>query len=173
MTTPLSPATATPAQLLFGDLDAEFASTRRVLAQLPDGRADFRPHEKSTTLGALATHLAELPGLANMVMTSDELDWATSPYTPTAFTTTADVLAGFDATSASMRAAIDAVTWEDVGKRWVMRVGDQILVDGVKGQLVRSFGISHMAHHRAQLGVYLRLLDIAVPGVYGPSADEM
>jgi uncharacterized damage-inducible protein DinB len=172
MTAPFSPASVTPAQLLYSDLDSELAVTRRILERVPDGRADFRPHPKSTELGALAQHLAELPRLAVMVLSSDELDWATSPYVPTAFTTTAAVLDSFDRESAAMRAAVDAMTWEDVNKRWVMRAGDQIFVEGRKGPLVRTFGLSHIAHHRGQLGVYLRLLDIPVPSVYGPTADE-
>ncbi|HYW06615.1 MAG TPA: DinB family protein [Longimicrobium sp.] len=171
MTTP-SLASTTPARLLFSDLETEFASTRRVLAQVPEAHADFRPHPKSTPLGQLAAHLAELPRLAELVMTSDELDWTNATYVPTPFTTTAEVLASFDAESARMRTAIDAMTWEDVDSPWVMRAGDKIFVEGRKGPLVRAFGLSHMAHHRAQLGVYLRLLDIPVPSVYGPTADE-
>ncbi len=180
MTTPttgtpatLSPITATPAQLLFGDLAQEIAATRRVLERVPEGHTDWRPHGKSMTLGRLATHIAELPRFATTIPTTDELDFDSIGYTPVTLATTAEVVALFDAESARMRAAIEAMTWEMVTQRWVMRGGGQVWIDGQKGQLIRTFGISHIAHHRAQLGVYLRLLDVAVPSVYGPSADEM
>lgn len=168
-----SPVTATPAQLLFADLAQEIAATRRVLERVPDGRTEWRPHDKSMTLGRLATHIAELPRFATTILSTDELDFGASGYTPVTLAMTAEIVALFDAESAKMRAAIDAMTWEAVGQRWVMRGGGQVWIDGQKGELMRTFGLSHIAHHRAQLGVYLRLLDVAVPGVYGPSADEM
>jgi len=166
------PTSATPAELLFGDLAAELATTRRILERVPDGKADWHPHEKSMTLGRLATHLAELPRFARTLLETEELDWATFEYVPRTLETTAERLALFDAESAAMRAAVEGMTWETVGSRWVMRAGDHVILQGPRGQLLRSIGLSHMVHHRAQLGVYLRLLGVPVPGVYGPSADE-
>jgi uncharacterized damage-inducible protein DinB len=166
------PTSATPAELLFGDLATELATTRRVLERVPDGRVDWHPHEKSMSLGRLATHLAELPRFTRMLLETEELDWATSDYTPRTLETTAERLALFDVESAAMRAAVEAMTWEAVGSRWMMRAGDHVILAGPRGQLLRTIGMSHMVHHRAQLGVYLRLLGVPVPGVYGPSADE-
>ena len=172
MTAPAATQTLSPAQYVFVDLEPELASTRRVLERVPDGRADWHPHEKSMSLGRLATHLAELPRFARTVLETPELDWATAGYAPRTLETTAERLALFDAESAAMRAAVEAMTWETVGSRWVMRAGDHVILQGPRGQLLRSIGMSHMVHHRAQLGVYLRLLGVPVPGVYGPSADE-
>jgi uncharacterized damage-inducible protein DinB len=171
-TAPMTPATATPADLLFGDLEQELATTRRLLAVVPDGHADYRPHEKSMPLGRLANHLAELPSLATIVASSEEFDFATAHYTPTAHPTTEAILREFDTQADALRAGIRALTWSDVGRRWVMRAGPQIIVDAPKGQVLRTFGLSHMAHHRAQLGVYLRMLGVALPSVYGPTADQ-
>jgi len=172
-TATISPATATPAELLFGDLDQEIAATRRVLERVPDGRMDWRPHDKSMTLGRLATHLAELPRFTTTILTTDELDFAKSGYQPVVLSTTAEILALFDERAAAMRVALEAATWEALARRWTMRAGSNVFLEDRKGKLIRTVGISHSVHHRAQLGVYLRLLGVAVPGVYGPSADEM
>src|SRR4051812_6213084 len=170
---PLSPATTAPARLLYPDLPQELALTRRMLERVPDGNFEWRPHGKSMTLGRLAMHLAELPGLARTILSADELDFATSGYRPRTASSTAELLAKFDELSAAMQATLDAADWTALGRRWRMRSGDAVILDDVKATLIRTVGISHMAHHRAQLGVYLRLLDVAVPGIYGPSADEM
>jgi uncharacterized damage-inducible protein DinB len=170
--TAYSPDALTPAQLLFPDLAQEFAATRRALERVPEAHAEWKPHGRSTSLGALAAHVAELPVLATMVATTDEVDFATGKYQPLKFESTAQVLAVFDERAEQMRQAVDAMTWEQLGQRWVMRAGEQVFVDNLKGPLLRSFGLSHLVHHRAQLGVYLRLLDVAVPKSYGPTADE-
>lgn len=166
------PANLSPAQLLYPDLAQELASTRAMIATVPDGNDDFQPHEKSMKLGGLATHIAGLPLFAKRILTTDELDWAKEPWVPTILTTTAERLALFDENAAAMTAAIEDADWAALAKRWVMRAGDTVYLDEDKAKLVRVFAMSHIAHHRAQLGVYLRLLGIAIPGVYGPSADE-
>jgi uncharacterized damage-inducible protein DinB len=168
----MSSANATPTKLMFADIPSEFASTRRVLERVPDGNNDWHPHEKSMSLGRLATHLAELPRFGTMILTTDELDWAVQPYQPTVSETTAERLALFDDLTAKMQDELAKADWEILAKEWTMRRGDQIFAKGPKGMLIRSAGISHMAHHRAQLGVYLRLIGVPVPRVYGPSADE-
>lgn len=164
---------ATPAQLLYPDLDQEFASTRKMLACVPDGNNDWKPHDKSFTLDRLATHVAELPGFATFILMSSELDWATFKYEAKSAPTTAQRLVLFDDQSAQMKAAIEGADWAAVSEFWTMRSGDQIMIKAQKATLLRTMGLSHMAHHRAQLGVYLRELGIAIPGMYGPSADEM
>jgi uncharacterized damage-inducible protein DinB len=168
----MSSTIPSPIQLMFADVASELTTTRRVLERVPDGKNDWRPHEKSTSLGRLATHLAELPRFGTMILTTDELDWGANPYIPTVLETTADRLAVFDDLSAKMQAGLANATWEALAKEWTMRQGDQVIMKSPKGVLIRSAGMSHIAHHRAQLGVYLRLLDIPVPRVYGPSADE-
>lgn len=166
------PTTDSPAQLLYPDLASELASTRRVLERVPEARADWQPHDKSFTLGRLASHVAELPNFGTLIMRTDELDFAKGAYTPLAFESTAQIVAEFDRRAGEMQQALHGATWEALGRRWVMRGGDVVYVEGVKSTLIRSFGLSHLTHHRAQLGVYLRLLGVAVPQVYGPTADE-
>lgn len=167
------PANLTPAQLLYPDLASELALTRGMIGKVPDGNDDYRPHEKSMKLGGLATHLAELPAFAKRILTSDELDWAKEPWSPTIITSTAERVALFDTNAAEMTAAVAGADWAALDKRWVMRMGEQVYLDEGKAKLIRVFALSHIAHHRAQLGVYLRLLGVAIPGTYGPSADEM
>jgi uncharacterized damage-inducible protein DinB len=172
MTTIQPPAALSPAQRLFPDLDTEFATTRRVLERVPDDRLDWRPHDKSMTLGRLASHLAELPRLASVVVTTPEFAFDPTKFQATVLGSSAEMVATFDQLSASMREALHALSWEEMDHHWTMRVGDHVVVQGPRGAVLRQLGLSHMTHHRAQLGVYLRLLDVSVPRVYGPSADE-
>ena len=163
---------ARPADILFPDLHDELTTSRRVLSVVPDGHNDWKPHAKSGSLGGLATHLASLPGFASMIFSTKELDWATFVFVPPVANTTADRLALFDEKAASMRELVERADWPAFNERWVMRTGASVMIDDTKAKLLRTLGLSHMAHHRAQLGVYLRLLDVPIPGTYGPSADE-
>jgi uncharacterized damage-inducible protein DinB len=175
MTSTQQPDTVTalsPAQRLFPDLDSELATTRRVLERVPDDRLEWGPHAKSMTLGRLATHLAELPRLATLVATLPEFNFDPASFKSVTLGSTAEIVALFDETSAALRQGIQSLDWEQIDQRWVMRLGDRVLVDQPRGAVLRSLGLNHMGHHRAQLGVYLRLLDVALPRVYGPSADE-
>ena len=166
------PGNTSPAQLLFPDLSDELAASRRMLAVVPDGQNDWKPHEKSGSLGGLATHIASLPGFASMIFSTKELDWATFKYVPPIADTTADRLALFDEKAAMMQQLIERADWPSLGEHWVMRTGDKVMIDETKAKLLRTMGFSHMAHHRAQLGVYLRMLETPVPWSYGRSADE-
>lgn len=163
---------STPAEILFADLANELATTRRVLSKTPDGSFDWTPHPKSMSLGALAAHVAQLPRLAMAVMATDELDWLTVERPSTNPSTTKELLEVFDEMSAQMTKVLNEASWEDYAKEWTMRAGDQVFIRDAKHKVVRAAGISHMAHHRAQLGTYLRLLDLPVPSMYGPTADE-
>ena len=166
------PAGLTPAELLYPDMENELATTRRVLERVPDGELDWRPHEKSTTIGRLATHLAQLPRFAMMMLTSSELDVAKTRWPDDTIPTTAERLALFDSLAAEMRERVKTADWNALAETWTLRAGDHVILSAKKSVLLRTLALSHMGHHRAQLGVYLRLRGVAVPGTYGPSADE-
>jgi len=170
-----SPSTAQgisqdPFTLLFSDLEGELKSTRRILERVPDGKEDWRPHEKSMTLGGLSSHVAQLPGFGIMILTTDEFDGSKmTRFNPG---NTAERLKKFDEESREMRRLFNALTWDSATAMWTFRFGDHVIVKDQRAKLLRTMVIAHIAHHRAQLGVYLRLLGVAVPGTYGPSADE-
>lgn len=167
------PGTATPAQLLYPDLANELATTRTMLTLVPDDRNDWKPHEKSMSLATLATHIADLCEFARLVLTTDELDMATADMGTKVKATTAERLAHFDTVSGALVKAVESATWPDVAGTWTLRAGPTVYLTDRKATLLRTMCFSHMVHHRAQLGVYLRQLAIAIPGSYGPSADEM
>jgi uncharacterized damage-inducible protein DinB len=166
-----SPAAASsPRELLFPDLDQELATTRRMLERVPEGHDDWRPHDKSMTLGHLAGHLAQLPGFGSLMIAQDVFHGTGAPVPPKS--TRAERLQTFDSEAAKFRALVEKMTWEDAGKTWKFMIGDRVGIEGKRAQLVRVAALTHMAHHRAQLGVYLRVLNVPIPGSYGPSADE-
>ena len=167
-----NPATTLdPAQLLFADLDTEMATTRRMLERVPDGKDDWRPHKKSRTLDELATHIAQLPGLGILMLTRDEYDGGTRPPEPKP-SCCSERVEIFDEVSGEFRRLVREMTWEQAMSPWTMKFRGQKVFSTPRAQLLRSAMLTHLAHHRAQLGVYLRLLDIPVPGSYGPTADE-
>ena len=175
--TPAAPAmaTPTPAQRVLGDLDHEMATTRRVLERVPLDRADWKPHPKSMSVGQLATHLASIPGWGVYTMTTTEMDFA-APLPPEATppppTTTEALLAIFDGGVRQLGAALAEATAEELATTWTGRNGDRTVMAMPRAAVLRGFIVSHLIHHRAQLGVYLRLLDVPVPSMYGPTADE-
>jgi uncharacterized damage-inducible protein DinB len=160
-----------PATLLFSDLDVELATTRRMLERVPDGKDDWRPHRKSRTLDELATHVAQLPGFGIMMLTRDEYDGGTQPLEPKP-SCCAERVEIFDEVSGEFRRLVKEMTWDNAMSQWTLKFRGQVVFSAPRAQLLRSAMLTHLAHHRAQLGVYLRLLDIPVPGSYGPSADE-
>ncbi len=169
-TTPTGSATVLDRH--FDDLDAEFAATRRLLERFPAEHADFKPHEKSMSLAVLASHVATLPNFAAIMLNSDEHDMAATPYKPEVGRTAAELVAMFDRSAASARAAVEAAVHERLDDRWKLRMGDAVFIDDRRGRVLRQHLVSHAAHHRGQLTVYYRLLGVAVPGMYGPTADE-
>lgn len=160
------------AQSLLPEFDHEFAVLRTTLERVPESKMDFKPHARSMALGKLAGHLTELPGWVNATIEADELDFAKMDYKPFVPTSTADLVSALDAALAKARPAIEKMTDADAMKPWSLRQGDHVIFTLPKVAVLRSFVISHMIHHRAQLGVYLRLNDVPVPSTYGPSADE-
>jgi uncharacterized damage-inducible protein DinB len=164
--------TESPLTVLFTDLDGELATTRRMLERVPNGHDDFRPHAKSRSLGELATHLAQLPGFGMMMLTTDDFDGkAQRPNEPN-LSSSADRVKMFDELSAQLRGVLRQLTWDKARSTWTLRIGDNVLLESPRMNVFRTAFITHSAHHRAQVGVYLRLLDVAVPYSYGASADE-
>ncbi len=153
----------------------EMANTRQTLERVPDDKLAWRPHEKSMTLGRLAGHLAELPWWGIATMTNDTFDIAppgAPPQQGLAAKSRQEALDTFDKNVAAARAAIAAASDEVLMKPWSLLKGGHTLMTMPKIAVLRSFVMNHMIHHRAQLGVFLRLNNIPVPAIYGPSADE-
>ena len=157
-------------EMLLPEFDQEAATTRLLLERVPAQDADWKPHPKSASLGALAVHVANLVSWLGMTLTSTELDLAVTP-TPAPFTTVEALLATFDENVASSRAALAKAVDADFAVPWSLRSGGQVYFTFPRAVIVRSFALSHLIHHRAQLGVYLRLRDVPLPPCYGPTAD--
>lgn len=153
------------------ELDQESVVTRKILDRIPIDKIDWQPHPKSMTIKQLAGHIAELPGWMSMAFTTDEMDFSSSPYAPPVWNTKEELLAIYDQALAGARAHLSEGKEEDLDSSWKLRDGENIYMNITKRELVRH-ALSQTIHHRAQLGVYLRLLDIPVPATYGPSADE-
>lgn len=157
---------------LLAELEQEAASTRRVLALLPADRGEYRPHAKSMSLGQLGVHVAEMYRWLDVTLNASELDFATSPYDPAPFQGGEELVARLDRYLEAGRPILAAATEATLAEPWTMRAGDRVFFTMPKGAVLRTFVFNHIVHHRAQLTVYLRLLDIPLPGLYGPSADE-
>lgn len=159
-------------EIAFGDLETELEITRKTLARLPEESFDWAPHEKSMTLGALASHVTDLPGLLVAVLTADGFDMA-APRPPSVAATTVDgVLEAWDANVAGLQSALGEFDEAGLDSPWALTMGEEVIFSGHRAGVFRRLGTSHLVHHRAQLGVYLRLLGVPVPAMFGPSADE-
>lgn len=158
---------------LIAELKMETASTKKMLERVPVDKNDWKPHEKSMKLGRLATHVAELPGWIAMTMSTDELDLSKMDYKAVMPVSTEDLLAKLDDNVNKALSVLENSSDEDFNKMWTLRNGDNVFFTMPRKAVIRSMAYSHHYHHRGQLSVYLRLLDIPVPGMYGPSADEM
>jgi uncharacterized damage-inducible protein DinB len=143
-----------------------------MLQRVPPGKFNWQPHPKSMTLVRLATHVAELPGWVSMALSTDELDFAKGDYKPEVINSTEELLSYFEKNLAEGKASLENAKEEDLLPNWTLRNGDQVYSVRPKHEVIRM-AYCQTVHHRAQLGVYLRLLDIPIPGSYGPSADEM
>ena len=162
-------------QSMLGEFDHEMASTRKALERVPEGKGDYRPHPKSMTLGQLAGHIAEIPSWGVATLAQNEIDVRPPngpQYIPFVMTTRAEMLARFDDHVKKTREALVATTDEAMTQPWTLKNGGAVVMTLPRAAVWRSFVMNHMVHHRAQLGVYLRLNDVAVPSIYGPSADE-
>ena len=158
-------------QLALGDLNRELTTTRKLLERVPEAHLDWKPHEKSFSLGALALHVATIPYWITRVLEADFFDLASATRnTPAA--STQEILDAFEDRVAHMRQALDAADDAALTRTWQLRRGEQVLQTMPRLAVIRGMAISHMIHHRAQLSVYLRMLDVPLPAMYGPSADE-
>ncbi len=162
----------TIAKQMLAELQAEAITTRKMLALFPFEKSSFKPHEKSMPMGNLARHIAEIYGWAKETVQQDELDFAKLDFIPEALTSNEQLLALFDKCLAASTLILENATDEEMAKPWTMRSGETIYFTMSKVQVMRTWVLNHSVHHRAQLGVYLRMLDIPIPGSYGPSADE-
>jgi uncharacterized damage-inducible protein DinB len=163
------------AETILPEFDQEMASTRKVLELVPDDRLDWKAHPKSNTIGWNANHLAEIPDWVAGTLTQESWDFAPvggPRYESPALTTRKAILELFDKNVATARQAIAAVKDEEMGKDWSLLAGGKTLFTMPRSAVMRSFVLNHSIHHRAILCVYLRLNDIPVPGMYGPSGDD-
>jgi uncharacterized damage-inducible protein DinB len=162
-------------EIALGDVESELATTRRFLEIIPDDKLDWKPHAKSNALGRLAMHIIELVKLQGLILTVDDsfdiLAPTGGPAKRRVVSSRADALETFDRSAERLRTAVAAATDESLTMPWTLRYGDRIMGTGTRAAVLRRNGISHLVHHRAQLGLYYRLLDIPVPDTYGPTAD--
>lgn len=162
-------------QSLIPEFDQEMQNTREVLERVPNDKWNWKPHDKSGTVGWLASHVATLPDWAAVTLRTTELDYAPvngPAYEPPKITNQKELLAVFDQKAAEARAALAGASDSDFVQDWTLLAGGKTLFTMPRIACIRGFVMNHLIHHRAQLTVYFRLLNIPVPGLYGPSADE-
>jgi uncharacterized damage-inducible protein DinB len=162
-------------QTLLPEIDHEMATTRKLLERVPDDRLGWKPHDKSMSLGRLATHVAELPGLATRVMTQEfhDINPPGGPgYQPKTLESHQEMVELFDTNVAHARSLIESAENEALQQHWSLKNGDHAIFTLPRVAVLRTLFLNHLIHHRGQLSVYLRLNDVPVPSIYGPSADE-
>ncbi|MGE0591865.1 MAG: DinB family protein [Vicinamibacterales bacterium] len=156
---------------LLPEYDHEMATTRKVLERVPDDKFAWKPHDKSMSMQGLATHVATLTSWGKATIEHPTFDLAV-PHTPPQVNSRADLLRVFDETSAATRASLVGRSDAELLEPWSLKHGEQTILTMPKVGVLRSFVLNHLIHHRGQLSVYLRLQDVPVPSIYGPSADE-
>jgi uncharacterized damage-inducible protein DinB len=159
------------AEMLLSELDREMKTTRRLIERVPDDKMDYKPHEKSNPLGWLANHVVNLVRFPKFIAEGDGIDLTKFPRHPDV-TTTPELIALLDSNIAQAREAIGSVTDDKMSDTWTLRMGDHVIFSEKRWMVFRSFFMNHHIHHRAQLAVYLRMNNVPLPGMYGPSADE-
>jgi uncharacterized damage-inducible protein DinB len=159
-------------QLMKRELEQEAITTRKMLGRIPEDKYSWKPHAKSMSLLNLATHVAELPSWVGMTLNTDELDFAKNPYETVPIKSTVDLLEYFEKNIKDGIEQLANAKEDQLDQLWTLRNGDVIYSSSSKYEVIRM-SLCQTVHHRAQLGVYLRLLNIPIPGSYGPSADEM
>jgi uncharacterized damage-inducible protein DinB len=157
---------------LIGELEHEAATTRKILERIPLEMFDYKPHEKSMTMGRLASHVVEMADWISDTCTKDEIDFAMGDYKPFVPETTEELLEYQDKLIAKAIESLKITSDEDMRKPWTLKNGEHTIFTLPKISVLRTFCMNHIWHHRGQLSVYLRLNDIPVPSIYGPTADE-
>src|SRR5215469_6605106 len=160
---------------LLAQLESEAVLTRKAVARVPEGRNDFKPHPKSMSLGYLASLVASMPGWITLMIERDELnvdDPASQGFRPKVAEKNEELVAMLDSAVASGRRSLESTTDEHLLTKWAFRMGGRAVSENARYLMIANAVFSHLAHHRGQLSVYLRLNDAAVPAMYGPSADE-
>lgn len=148
------------------------ATTRKMLSRIPEDQYEYKPHEKSMNIRSLASHIAELPSWLHLALNTEELDFATSPYQPEIINNNAQLMAYAEKNYETGKTALQQGAEDSLEQNWKLRDGETIYVSCTRADMIRT-SLSQIIHHRAQLGVYLRLLNVPIPGSYGPSADDM
>jgi uncharacterized damage-inducible protein DinB len=156
---------------LLADYDHEMGTTRRLLERVPDDKLAWRPHDKSRSMGDLATHVSRIPSWGGIILNGQSFDLSDAPPEEAALPSRGAILASFNETSARTRASMDKIDGE-YNALWTLKRSGQQVFSVPRVAAFRSFVLHHIIHHRGQLSVYLRLNDILVPAIYGPSADE-
>ena len=159
-------------ELLMAEFNEEMKKTRTALQRVPVDKKDFAPHPKSMPLGKLAPHVAQLAGFGLSILTTPELDFSKGSYKPLPFESTEQLLSAFDEGSDKVRAALLNTTDQAWDESWKLSFQGKPIFNGSRFLAYRQMFLNHLIHHRAQIGVYLRLNDTAVPATYGPSADD-
>lgn len=159
------------------ELKHESSLTKKMLERVPFDKKDpivigWKPHEKSMTLGRLATHIAQIPHWISDIIHIDDYDFASRSFKPVTADSKEELMKIFQETLDMAIADLDIVSDEALNEKWTVRAGEKVMYNTPKKVAIRGWAFSHLVHHRGQLSVYLRLLDVPVPGMYGPSADE-
>ena len=164
----------TVAEMQLQDFDMEMGMTRRTLERVPEDKVAYKPHDKSMAMGRLAMHVATLPRFGTTILTTPNMDMANpnQKWPDMTFVSREKLLTTFDENAASARAALAAASDADLAANWKFSFGEQVISNSPRSLAFRHMFFNHLIHHRSQLGVYLRLNDVPVPGTYGPSADE-
>jgi uncharacterized damage-inducible protein DinB len=163
------------AQTLLPEWESEMKATRRILERVPEAEAAWKPHPKSASLGELAHHISNIPHWMTVALKQTELDLAPPggpAYDPPTYQSMAEALADFDRNVKQGREAIAAASDADFAVTWTLKLGGKKIFASPRADVARSFVLSHLIHHRGQMTVYLRLKDVPLPSVYGPTADE-
>jgi uncharacterized damage-inducible protein DinB len=158
-------------EIFLRELDLEAQITRKMLSRVPEDKYDWRPHPKSMTIRRLATHIAELPSWITMALNTSELDFSKNAYKERQIQNNKELMEFFEKSLDNGRSRLSNATEDELSQPWSLRNGEHVFFTTSKGEVIRTF-YSQVVHHRAQMGVFLRLLDIPIPGSYGPSADE-
>ncbi len=160
------------AEAMIGEFTQEAVNTRKMLERLPEDKLAWKPHEKSMTLGRLASHLAEIPEWAATIVNDESFDMEAGDYKPKALSSKQELLDCFDKNVENFKGVLNGQSDEHLFTNWKLMQGETVAVEMARAACLRGFVLSHIVHHRGQLSVYLRENDVPLPAIYGPSADE-